>query len=238
MFQNKNVLVVGGGSGIGLAIAETFANENANVTICGRTESKLKKAIEGTSMMAKVCDAADRAQVNQLLSWFESEVGSLDILAFCAGINVPDRNFSNLNPEDFDQILQVNLTGAFNFIHPVLKTMRRQGDGLIFNVSSIAGIQTTPVAGVQYSIAKTAQTCLGNFANLEGLMDGVRLTNVFPGETNTPILDQRPAPPPQEKREQMVYPQDIADLILAVAKLPKRAVVPELIITNPYQPRR
>ena len=235
--NQSNVLVVGGGSGIGLGIAKAFDLEGATVAIAGRTESKLVDAIAGTSMLARVCDASDREQVAGLLDWFGQEVGQIDILAFCAGVNVPKRSFSDMVPEDFDEIIRINLTGAFNCIYPVLEQMRERKDGLIFNVTSIAGIQTMPVVGVQYSISKTAQTCLGNFANFEGLPEGVRLTNVFPGETNTPILENRPSPPPMDQRENMVYPEDIAAMVLAVAKLPKRAVVPELIVTTTYQPR-
>ena len=61
-------------------------------------------------------------------------------------------------------------------------------------------------------------------------------TNIYPGETNTPIVDQRPSPPPPEKRAQMLQPEDIAACVVAVAKLPPRAVVPELVITPPHMP--
>ena len=235
--NENNVLVVGGGSGIGLGIAQAFHREGSKVAIAGRTQSKLDAAIHDSDMLAQVCDASDRQQVADLLNWFGAAVGQIDILAYCAGVNVPKRSFSDMVPEDFDKIISINLTGAFNCIAPVLEQMRARKDGLIFNVTSIAGIQTMPVAGVQYSVSKTAQTCLGNFANFEGLPEGVRLTNVFPGETNTPILEKRPNPPPMDQRENMVYPEDIAEMVLAVARLPKRAVVPELIVTTHYQPR-
>ena len=104
-------------------------------------------------------------------------------------------------------------------------------------MTSLAGLQSIQLAGVQYSVAKTAQSCLSNFANFEALPDGVRVTNVVPGETNTPILDERPVPPSQEKREKMVHPEDVAEMVLAVARLPKRAVVPELIVTPAHMPR-
>ena len=64
-------------------------------------------------------------------------------------------------------------------------------------------------------------------------VDGVDLT-IYPGETNTPILDERPSPPPQEKRAEMLQPEDIAACVIMVAGLPARAVVPELVVTPPY----
>jgi len=233
----ENVLVLGGGSGIGLGIAEAFAKAGHSVAIAGRTQSKLDDAIAGTSMKAKACDAGDRAQLAALIDWFESEIGPLHILVFSAGVNVPKRTFADIDPADFDKVIGVNLTGAFNAIHAVLPKMRERGDGLIFNVTSLAGIQTIQLAGLPYSASKTAQDCLGKFVNLEALPDGVRLTNVAIGETNTPLLDDRPEPPPPEKRARMVHPEDIAEMVLAVTRLPKRAVVPELIVTPAHMPR-
>ena len=64
--------------------------------------------------------------------------------------------------------------------------------------------------------------------------NGIKVTNIYPGETNTPIIDKRPTPPPAEKRAQMLQPEDIAACVIAVAKLPPRAVVPELVVTPPY----
>jgi NAD(P)-dependent dehydrogenase (short-subunit alcohol dehydrogenase family) len=233
----QNVLVIGGGTGIGLGIARGFEGAGYRVVIAGRREDKLDAAITSTSMVAHRCDAADRGQVAALLAWFQREVGALDILVYSAGINIPNRTFADLDGESWDRVVQVNLTGAFNVLHAVLPIMRERGDGLIFNVTSLAGSQTIQLAGVPYAAAKTAQNCLGVFANLEGLPDGVRVTNVIPGETNTPILNERPVPPPPEQRERMVYPEDIAQMVLAVARLPRRAVVPELIVTPAHMPR-
>jgi hypothetical protein len=63
---------------------------------------------------------------------------------------------------------------------------------------------------------------------------GLAIARAFAGETNTPILDDRPSPPPPEKRARMLQPEDIAACVIMVAKLPARAVVPELVVTPPY----
>ena len=65
---------------------------------------------------------------------------------------------------------------------------------------------------------------------------GIKVTNIYPGETNTPIVEKRPQPPPPEKRARMLQPEDIAACVVTVAKLPPRAVVPELVITPPHMP--
>ena len=64
----------------------------------------------------------------------------------------------------------------------------------------------------------------------------MRVTNIYPGETDTPILEQRPVPPPPERRVQMLRSEDVAAMALAVARLPARAVVPEIVITPRYMP--
>ena len=235
--EYQNVLVVGGGTGIGLGIARAFDEAGYEVAVAGRRTEVLEGAVSGTEMRMHRCDVVDREQIATLLAWFEEEVGKVDILVFSAGVNIPGRSWENFDPESWDRVVQINLTGAYNVIQAVLPGMRKRGDGLIFNVTSLAGSQSVQLAGVPYSAAKSGQNSLGLLANLEALPDGVRVTNVIPGETNTPILDDRPVPPPEEKRARMVYPEDIAQMVLAVARLPRRAVVPELIVTPAHMPR-
>jgi NADP-dependent 3-hydroxy acid dehydrogenase YdfG len=93
-----------------------------------------------------------------------------------------------------------------------------------------------PLAGLPYTVSKFAQGAIGSFANLEALPDGVRVTNLYPGETETPILNQRPVPPSAEQRARMLQPDDIAAMAIAVAKLPARATVPEIVITPRHMP--
>ncbi len=237
---NKVVLVVGGGTGIGLGIGAGFAREGARVVLSGRTESSLAAAKEmedvGSKFHTHRVDAVDRESVAQLVSWTENELGPVDILVYCAGMNVPQRSFADLDPAEFDQIMNVNATGAFNCIHAVLAGMRERGAGLIINVVSVAGIRNLKLAGLGYCASKFAQSSIGRFANLEALEDGVAITNLYPGETNTPILDKRPVPPPPGKRASMVHPEDIADMAVAIAKLPARATVPEIVVTPRHMP--
>jgi NADP-dependent 3-hydroxy acid dehydrogenase YdfG len=238
--KGKVVLVIGGGSGIGLGIGIAFAREGSRVILAARTEATLaaaKKLPEiGASLLTKTCDAANRAQIAELLAWVNENAGPIDILVYSAGGNVPKRTFADIKPEDFDQIMNVNATGAFNSMHAVLPSMRERKTGLIINVVSIAGLRTLQLAGLPYSASKYAQSAIGTFANLEGLPDGVRVTNIYPGETETAILDKRPVPPSAEQRARMLQPEDVADLVVAVAKLPPRATVPEIVITPRHMP--
>ena len=98
----------------------------------------------------------------------------------------------------------------------------------------MAGHRVVPLAGAPYCVSKFGSSALGTFVNLEEAAHGIKVTNIYPGEANTPLLDQRPAPPPPEKRAQMLQQEDVAACVVMVAKLPARAVVPELVITPPH----
>ncbi len=238
--KNKVVLVVGGGTGIGLGIGKAFAAEGCRVVLAARTEVSLQAAKSdpeiGGSLLTKTCDVTDRAQVDELLAWTEREAGPVDILVYSAGTNVPKRTFSDVSAEDFERVLRTNATGAFHCMQAVLPGMRERKRGRIFNVVSLAGLRNLTLAGLPYCASKFAQASIGTYANLEALPDGVRVTNIFPGETETPILDKRPTPPSAEQRARMLQPEDIAAMAVAVAKLPPRACVPEIVITPEHMP--
>lgn len=235
----KTVLVSGGGSGIGLGIARALAGEGCRVAIAGRNQARLDAAVAGCpgpiALAARTCDVADRGQVRELVDWFQQQWGPPDILVNSAGTNVVRRSMAELDPNDWDRLLAVNVTGAFNCVHAVLPGMRQRGSGLIVNISSIAGKRAAKLAGVGYCASKFAMTALGAEVSLEERQHGIHVTNIYPGEVNTPILEMRPVPVPPERRAQMLQPEDVAACVVTIAKLPPRALVPELVITPLYQ---
>jgi NADP-dependent 3-hydroxy acid dehydrogenase YdfG len=237
--KDKAALVTGGGSGIGLGIAVALAAEGCRVAITGRNHQRLLDAADGSGtsppLLTRPCDVSDRADVEQLFTWLDEELGPVDILVNSAGINVSRRQMAELDPADWDRMIAINLTGSFNCIHAALPGMRQRKSGLIVNISSIAGKRAMRLGGVGYCASKFAQTALGTTVGLEERANGVRVTNIYPGEVNTPILERRPVPVPPEKKAQMLQPQDIAACVLTIAKLPQRALVPELVITPLYQ---
>jgi NADP-dependent 3-hydroxy acid dehydrogenase YdfG len=178
---------------------------------------------------------ADRESVRQLVAWTVEALGPVDILATSAGINVANRSMEKLDPADWDRIVAINATGTYNCIHAVLPSMRERRTGLIVNISSIAGKRALMLAGPAYAASKFAATALGTAVGQEIKADGVRMTNIYPGEVNTPILEQRPVPVPDERKAVMVHPEDIGAMVAAIAKLPGHVQVPELVITPLYQ---
>jgi NAD(P)-dependent dehydrogenase (short-subunit alcohol dehydrogenase family) len=230
---------MGGATGIGLGIGRALVREGCRVALAGRTASTLAAANASTAGGApftiRICDAASEGQVRETVAGVESDLGPIDILVYSAGINSPQRMFADATPANFREIMEVNTTGAFNCFHAVLPGMRERKSGLIVNVISIAGLRALLFAGAPYCASKHAQAALGSFARHECLPDGVRVTNIYPGETDTPIMDKRPVPPPPERRAQMLQPEDVAEMVVAIARLPARAVVPEIVITPSYQ---
>jgi NADP-dependent 3-hydroxy acid dehydrogenase YdfG len=133
--------------------------------------------------------------------------------------------------------LAINATGTFNLLHAVLPAMRQRKDGLIINIVSVAGRRVFLPAGVPYSASKFAQAAIGSFVNFEVAAEGVRVTNIYPGEVNTPILDQRPVVPSAEQRAQMLQPEDLGELVVGLARMPARTLVSEVVITPTYMPQ-
>ena len=143
---------------------------------------------------------------------------------------------AEIDPGDWDRMLQINATGAFNCIHAALPRMRERRAGLIINISSVAGKRASLLSGVAYNASKFAATALGTSVGLEEGNNGIRVTNIYPGEVNTPILDERPQPVSEEHRARILQPEDIALAAVMIARLPPRAHIPELVIKPTHQP--
>lgn len=233
------VLVTGGGSGIGEGIALGLAKEGCRVAITGRDEAKLRRVAEGYAgkppILGHPCDVSKREDVEKLFAWVERELGTLDILVNAAGINVVRRTMAELDPADWERMLATNVSGAFYAMHAALPGMRAKGGGLIVNISSVAGKRALRLAGIGYCASKFAMTALGTAVGLEERPNGIHVTNIYPGEVNTPILAQRPTPVSPERKAEMLQPEDIAQMVVAIAKLPPRALVAEVVMTPLYQ---
>jgi len=230
--SKQTAVVVGGGSGMGEAISLGLASEGATVIVAGRRQAKLDKvARQGSeNIFTHTVDVANRDSVRTLFEWIHEQFGQLHLLVNCAGANVPKRSMSELDPEDWDKLMNINATGAFNCMHFGLPLMRPHKSGLVINISSTSGKRAAPLGGVAYNASKFAMAALGTSATEDERENGIRVTTIFPGEVDTPILDDRPTPPSAEHRAQILKPSDIAEITLTIAKLPPLAHVPELVI--------
>ena len=227
----KGVLITGGGSGVGQAAARLFAEAGAKVAIAGRDEAKLKKAAEGIpSVFVHACDVTDPDAVAKLVKFASEKLGHIDILVNNAGTNIKPRKMRELTVENWNKLVRTNLDGAFFCIREVLPQMIARQDGLIINVNSISGKRAYPLAGAGYAAGKFGLHALAGCLANEELEAGIRVSSIYPGEIDTPILEVRPVPVTAEQRAKILKPEDVASAILWVAGLPKHVSIPELII--------
>lgn len=236
----KTALITGGGTGIGAACALALAEAGCRVAIAGRREDKLQETAKQftgePAILTRPVNVADRGSVEQLLGWATETLGQVDILINSAGTNIVKRSMAELAPDDWDLLMNVNATGAYNCIRGVLPMMRARRDGVIINISSVAGKRAALLGGVAYNASKFAMSALGTSVALEEKDNGIRVTNIYPGEVETPILDMRPEPVSAERRATMLQPEDVAAAVLMIVNLPPRAHIPELVIKPTNQP--
>ncbi len=230
----KVVAITGGGTGIGAGIARGLAMAGCNVVIGGRRieplEALAKSIPSDKPVLTHPIDVAEPQSVTDFFSFVRNQVGEVDILVNSAGINIQNRTMATMVPEDWDRVMQINTSGAYRCILEVLPPMRERRDGIVINISSIAGKRAIALGGVVYCASKFAMTALGTAIANEVRHEGVRVTNVYPGEVNTPILDRRPVPVTQAHKDSILQPDDIASLVVTICQLPPRAHVPEIVI--------
>ena len=232
-FEDRSVVVTGAGTGVGLAIATGFVNEGAKVSFVGRRREKLEEAAANfpkDRVTIGPCDVSDRMAVNEMMAQVIDRFGAIDILVNNAGINTTPRSTGEVDPGDWDRIVDINLNGVFNTVRAVLPKMREQKDGLIINISSIAGLRGSKLAGAAYAASKHGVVALSQTLNEEEKDYNIRSCAICPGEIDTPILDQRPVPVSPEHRARILKVEDLAAAALFVAAYPARVTIPILVI--------
>ncbi len=226
----KTAIVTGASSGFGQAIAKTFGSVGMAVALVGRSAERLQAvadAINGQGGRAVVCvaDIADAAQIRAAVEKAKAELGDIDILVNNAGMNVTQRSIRDTSAEQWRQLIDVNLTAAFLFTKLLLPDMMARRTGTIINVASRAALRPHLAGGAAYSTSKMGMDALTQVTNEEGNPHNVRACLLCPGVGNTPLLDRRPSPPPQEQRQRMLQPADVAAAALLVATLPQHVNV-------------
>jgi NADP-dependent 3-hydroxy acid dehydrogenase YdfG len=228
--------ITGAGSGIGRAAALALAQAGHVVVLCGRRADALQAvarqvAAQGGTAHSFVLDVTDSETVAATLAAIEREVGAVDVLVNSAGINVTARSWAEVGIADWRRIVDVNLSGTFQCMHAVLPSMRARREGLVVNVASWAGRHASPIVGPGYNAAKHAVVALTHSFNMEEGRNGLRACVLMPGETDTPILDQRPVPVPAQERARMLQEDDLGRTIAFVAGMPARVCVNEILIS-------
>jgi NADP-dependent 3-hydroxy acid dehydrogenase YdfG len=224
--DGRIALVTGASSGIGLATALAFADAGAHVHAAARRPELIEEGAAGRDVVAHHLDVTDRAAVDALAARVAAE-GPLHALVAAAGTNLKARRLGQLTPEAFDDLIALNLTGAFNVVNAFLEPLRAaRGDVVL--IGSVSG-SWPDRSGATYQASKAAIQAFARGAAFDD-EHGVRFTTIMPGLVDTAILDNRPEPPSAELRARMLHPDDVAAACLFAVSLPPRAHVPELTI--------
>lgn len=244
-FEGKVVWMTGAGTGIGRAGALMFAREGATLALIGRRRDKLEEvaaAIKGFGGTAAIeaLDVSNRSQVQAAAARLIESFERVDILVNNAGVNVVTRRLDEVSAEDWDQVIGINLTGAFNMVRAALPAMRKAKDGLIINVASTAARRVSGAAGIAYTASKYGMLGMSLSLTQEAWKFGIRACCLCPDDVNTPIMARRKVKYPPEVLAQFIQPEDLAGTMRYVALMPKRTSIPEIVVypTNirPYTP--
>ncbi|GAA2759294.1 SDR family oxidoreductase [Actinopolymorpha rutila] len=237
--SGRRVLVAGASSGMGRATALAAARAGARLVLFARRADALTKLAEeigaaGGQALVVAGDATDADAVGRAVDVAVREYGGLDVLVNSVGTNVRERSLTELGPAGWRELLSTNLDAAYVLTQAVLPTFRAQGDGLLVHISSSAA-KRPDASGVGYQASKAGVAALAHATMEEERANGIRVSVLFPGFTDTPLVERRPVAPTPEQLAAALRPDDVARMCLAVMALPSRAYVPELLL-YPSQP--
>ena len=191
--KNRKAVVTGGAQGIGLAIAERLLKSGASVSLWDRDESLLMETSDSLSAKGKVepvvMDVTDLKSVRNAAEKTEELLGAIEVLVCNAGIAGPTAKIWEYPPEEWQQVIDIDLTGVFNCLHVVSPMMIDQNYGRIVNVASVAGKEGNPNAA-PYSAAKAGVIALTKSLGKELAGYNIAVNCITPAAAKTRIFDQ------------------------------------------------
>ena len=233
--QDQVAVVIGASSGIGRETAKLLAQSGARVMASARRANLLRTlkeelAEEGLAIECFPADAGKPEEMSELAAQTLQRLGAIDLLVYVTGTNTPDRSLTRLTPPVWDEVISVNLNGAYYATHAVLPSMRERRAGHLIYIGSVSAL-TPDISGAAYQASKRGMLGLAHAIRLEEKANGIRTCVICPGLVETEILEKRPVKPPPEVLAKALRPADVAQAVLFVAQMPERANVTELHIT-------
>lgn len=229
--STMNILITGASKGIGKAIAEKFGSEGHALFLSardpvrlGQAGAELRHRFPNIRVESHAADLARKEAVQALAAWaLQGAGGAPDVLVNNAGIYLPG-SLATEADGNLEELMAVNLYGAYHLTRALLPALTTRGQGHIFNMCSVASVQASDKGGA-YSISKYA--LLGFSRNLREEMKphGIKVTAVIPGAVYTSSWAGSGVEP-----ERLIAPEDIADLVYAASQLSSRTVVEDILI--------
>ncbi|MCQ0112253.1 SDR family NAD(P)-dependent oxidoreductase [Zhouia amylolytica] len=189
LLTNKTAIITGASKGIGLATAQLFANEGANVILTARKQTELDEAVEqiqnqGGKAIGVIADSGDPNAPKEVFKIAIETYGNVDILVNNAGYG-DMVSIEECTDEHFEMVAQINYFGVFRFCREAIQHFMPKNEGVIVNVTSING--SLPVGGVAYTSTKGAVNTMTTNIAVRFSGTGIRCNAVAPGNTDTPM---------------------------------------------------
>lgn len=224
-------LITGATEGIGRAIAFTLGRAGYQVGVCARTPAKVEAlladlAAGGITAAGLACDVGDPAQVERLVAHVTDRLAPVEVLVNNAGAGVI-KPFGEITLEEWDRVIATNLRGLYLVTRAVIPAMRARTTGDVINVSSLAGKRGF-IGGTAYAASKHAVMGFSESLMLELRKEGIRVTALCPGSVDTKMIHAQTVF--ERDPERILKPEDVAETVLALVRLPRRANVSELEI--------
>ncbi len=221
--EGEIAIVTGGSQGIGLAISEALAEIGATVAVIARNGDRAAEAaagLDGEGHLGLSCDVADGAAVKRVVAEIGKTLGPVGVLVNNAGIT-RDGLLARMKDEDFDEVIGVNLRGAFSMIRSCSRFMMRRRGGAIVNVSSVVGISGNP-GQANYVASKAGLIGLTKSVAKELAPRGVRCNAVAPGFIDTAMTQSLPEEQSASLRDRIALgrfgtPRDVAEAVRFLA---------------------
>ncbi|HEY3543488.1 MAG TPA: SDR family oxidoreductase [Gaiellaceae bacterium] len=220
--MDRAALVTGGSSGIGRAIAGMLSDEGYALTLVSRRAEKVQAAAAELGAAAVAADVGNADECARVVEEHRERFGRLDVLVNSAGVGIAG-TVEQLPAKHFDLQLGVNLRGLFLVTQAAIPLLR-ESHGLIVNLASIAGTLPTPGLAT-YGATKAAVISLTRSLNEELDGDGVRAIAICPGFVDTPMAEWSGLP-----GEEMIQPEDCAEVVRMCLRLSPHARVPQVVI--------
>ncbi len=230
--EKKTAIVTGGSRGIGLATSKALALEGARVFAIARGASIDEDQAENITLLTT--DVRNWAQVQECVKHVRKDTGNIDILVNNAGVEII-KPLADTTEEDYDKVLDTNLKGAFLFTSAVLPAMQAQRSGHLIYVNSVCGLRGYAEDAI-YCASKYGLAGLADALDEELRLDGIRVTSIHPGATDTALSIETWAPPDDPHRPYFLDPEDVARAVVFVASQPAHVVVSQVVLRPLIEP--